>query len=57
MKFGGLNILIAQLESGFLKEAARVMSGSQGFSDSLSDLNSVLQYQNQQIQQQLPKTP
>ena len=57
MKLGGLNILIAQLESGFLKEAARVMSASQGFPDSLSDLNSVLQYQNQQIQQQLLKTP
>ena len=51
-ELGGLTIIIAQLESDFLKEAARVMSGSEGFADSLSDLNSVLQYQTQQIQQQ-----
>ena len=57
MKLGGLNMIFAHLGSDFLKEAARVMSGSQGFADSLSDLNSVLQYQNQQIQQQLLKTP
>ena len=50
---GGMSIefglVIGHLESEFLKEATRVMSGSQGLADSLSDIHSVLQYQNQQI--------
>lgn len=45
----GLQMLIAHLEAEFLKEAARVMSGSQGFADSLSDLQATLQYENQKV--------
>ena len=48
-RFGGFRIAVAQLEGEFLKEAARVMSGSQGFADSLSDVHAVLQYENQEI--------
>ena len=51
-RFGGLRVAIAHLENDFLKEAARVMSGSHGLADSLSNVQAVLQYQNQQIQQQ-----
>ena len=49
-RFGGLQVAIAHLEGEFIKEADRVMSGSSGFADSLSDVQSVLQYHNQQIQ-------
>ena len=44
---GGLNMIIAHLKAEFLKEATRVMSGSQGFADSLSDIHSTLQYESQ----------
>lgn len=51
--FGGLRIAIAHLQSEFIKEATRVMSGSQGFSDDLSNIHSIVQYEKQQIQQMM----
>ena len=60
-RFGGLQVAITHLESEFLKEATRVMSGSHVLADSLSDIQSVLQYQNQQIRDRksldLPSIP
>ena len=43
-KIGGLDIILAHLESEFLKEATRVMSGSNRLAESLSDIDSVLSY-------------
>ena len=41
---GGFQYIISNLEADFLKESARVMSGSRGLADSLSDTQSTLQY-------------
>jgi hypothetical protein len=54
-KTGGLSTAIAQLESEFLHEAARVMSGSKAMADSLTNMQSVLQLQNAQIATSLKK--
>lgn len=48
-KIGGLSMIVAYLKAEFLKESIRVMSGSQGFADSLSDINSTLQHETQKI--------
>ncbi len=42
--FGGVQIIVSHLESEFLREATRVMSGSQALADSLSDVQSTLAY-------------
>jgi len=48
-KFGGFRQIVAHIEAQFLKEALRVMSGSQHLSDSLSDLQSTLLIQQQKL--------
>lgn len=48
-EIGGLSIAISQLEAEFLHEATRVMSGSKGMADSLTNMQSVLQLQNAEI--------
>lgn len=54
-KVQGLQVLVAHLEAEFLKEAVRVMSGSQGFADSLSDLQATLQYEHQKLEDVAPQ--
>ena len=49
--FGGVQILVSHLESEFLREATRVMSGSQGLADSLSDVQATLAYGAQMTRQ------
>ena len=51
-KMGGLRTIISHLESDFLKEGARVMSGSQGFSEALSDVQAVVKLENSKIAQE-----
>ena len=51
-KLGGLRILIAYLQAEFLKEAARVMSGSQAFAEILSDLQATQQNELRKIEQE-----
>ena len=51
-KFGGLRTIISQLESEFLKEGARVMSGSQGFSEALSDVQAAVKLETSKIAQE-----
>ena len=51
-KLGGLRSIISQLESDFLKEGARVMSGSQGFSEALSDVQAVVKLETSKIVQE-----
>ena len=41
---GGVPIIVSHLESEFLREATRVMSGSQALADSLSDIQATLAY-------------
>lgn len=48
-KIGGLTNVLTHIESQFLHEATRVMSGSKAMADSLADMQSVLQLQNSQI--------
>ena len=48
-KVGGLRTIIFQLESDLLKEGARVMSGSQGFSEALSDVQAAVKLETSQI--------
>lgn len=48
-QIGGLSMAIAQLETEFLHEATRVMSGSKAMADSLTNMQSVLQLQNAKI--------
>ena len=43
-KIGGFQFIVSHLEAEFLKESARVMSGSRGLADSLPDTQSTLQY-------------
>lgn len=40
--FGGTEVIVSHLESEFLREATRVMSGSQALADSLSDIRTTL---------------
>ena len=49
---GGLRMLIAYLQAEFLKEAARVMSGSQAFAEALSDLQATLQNELRKVKQE-----
>ena len=51
-KFGGLHTIISQLESEFLKEGARVMSGSQGFAEALSDVQAAVKLETSKIAQE-----
>ena len=48
-RLGGLQVAVAHLEGEFLKEAARVMSGSQGFADSLSGIHETMRYESQRM--------
>ena len=50
-RFGGLRIIIAYLQAEFLKEATRVMSGSQRLSESLSDIQATVQNEASKIAQ------
>lgn len=47
-KFGGLMSALSQLETEFLHEATRVMSGSKAMSDSLSDMQAMIALQDAQ---------
>ena len=47
---GGLRLALSYLKADFLKEAVRVMSGSQHVADSLSDLQSTLLTEQQRLQ-------
>lgn len=42
--FGGTEIIVSHLEAEFLREATRVMSGSQALADSLADIRTTLLY-------------
>lgn len=55
-QIAGLQMILGNLEAEFLKEARRVMSGSQGFADALSDLQSTLRYEQQKIASRLAST-
>ena len=48
-RLGGFQVAVAHLEGEFLKEAARLMSGSQGFADFLSDIHETMRYESQQM--------
>ena len=52
-KIGGLTNALTRIESLFLHEATRVMSGSKAMADSLADMQSVLQLQNAEITSKL----
>lgn len=43
-QFSGIHIIVSHLETEFLKEATRVMSGSQALADSLSDIQATVQF-------------
>jgi hypothetical protein len=45
-KFGGFSKAVAQLESDFLHESVRVMSGSKAMAESLADVQATMQLQN-----------
>ena len=49
MGVGGFREVTARLKAEFLKEAIRVMSGSQHVADSLSDLQSTLLSKQQRL--------
>lgn len=46
---GGFSMIVGHLKSEFLKEATRVMSGSQALSESLADLQQAILLENQRI--------
>lgn len=48
-QLGGFGTIASMLEVEFLREARRVMSGSQGFADALSDMHSALSYERQKV--------
>ena len=56
---GGLQLALSYLKADFLKEALRVMSGSQHFADSLADLQSTLLSEKQRLDaaRQVPASP
>lgn len=51
-KFGGISMAMTQLESDFLHEATRVMSGSKAMADSLADVQALMLLQNAKIAEQ-----
>ena len=51
-RFGGLSTAIAYLEAEFLKESSRVMSGSEGFSEALSDVQAAVKHETARIEQE-----
>lgn len=51
-RFGGLSTAIVYLEAEFLKESTRVMSGSEGFSEALSDVQSAVKHETARIEQE-----
>ena len=51
-RFGGLRTAIAYLEAEFLKESSRVMSGSEGFSQALSDVQAAVKHETARIEQE-----
>ena len=50
--FGGLSTAIVYLEAEFLKEGSRVMSGSEGFSQALSDVQAAVKHETARIEQE-----
>jgi hypothetical protein len=51
-QFGGLNNALAQIETLFLHEATRVMSGSKAMADSLADVQATMLLQTAIVAQQ-----
>ena len=51
-RFGGLSTAIIYLEAEFLKEGSRVMSGSEGFSQALSDVQAAVKHETERIEQE-----
>lgn len=51
-RFGGLSTAIVYLEAEYLKESSRVMSGSEGFSEALSDIQAAVKYETARIEQE-----
>ena len=51
-RFGGLSTAIVYLEAEFLKEGSRVMSGSEGFSEALSDVQAAVKHETARIEQE-----
>ena len=47
--FGGLHAATAYLEGEFIRESARLMSGSKSFADSLSDIHEIVRQENQRM--------
>ena len=51
-RFGGLRAALVYLESEFLKEGSRVMSGSEGFAQALSDVQAAVKYETAMVEQE-----
>lgn len=51
-RFGGLSTAIVYLQAEFLKEGSRVMSGSEGFSQALSDVQAAVKHETTRIEQE-----
>lgn len=51
-RFGGLSTAIIYLESEFLKEGSRVMSGSEGFAEALSDVQAAVKHETARIEEE-----
>lgn len=51
-RFGGLSTAFVYLEAEFLKESSRVMSGSEGFSEALSDVQTAVKHETARIEQE-----
>ena len=51
-RFGGLSTAIVYLEAEFLKESSRVMSGSEGFAEALSDVQAAVKHETARIEQE-----
>ena len=51
-RVGGLRTAIVYLEAEFLEEGSRVMSGSEGFAEALSDIQAALKQANTKIEQE-----
>jgi hypothetical protein len=47
--FFGVPMLLSYLEAEFLKEARRIMSGSQGLADSLSDIQAIVKVEHEKV--------
>ena len=55
MEIGGLRDAVGHIKAAFLKEAVRVMSGSQHMADSLSDLQATLLHEKQRLTEDHPE--